>query len=356
MTALSVVICTHNRYDALAASVARLVASSGFNDTDCELLVVDNTPARQRRAIALPEIAHAHAEFAHGELAHGELAHAGIGSAGTGRAHSSPGFSSSGLSSSGRVRVTVCETEGLSHARNQAIAESSGGIVAFLDDDALVSDDWCATILRRLDGDADIMAVGGRVTPLFQGGDQGSDRGGDLPAWYDGDDLSGYLSCIDWGTAPRFLRPGEWLVGANIAFRRAVFDTHGLFDAALGRRGAGSLLSNEETALLERIGLHRVFYDPAMAVEHVIPVERLTRRWFRRRVYWQAVSDLVAGGVRDDDPALRREYGEVICRLEPEHRNLNALTFDPGDRDTFRLQLRAIYLAAIVLGHGGVAE
>ncbi len=293
------VICTHDRYDALANSIDRLLSTADFSGR-CELLIVENTTPARRRPIPLPP--------------------------------------------RGNVRRTVCETQGLSAARNHGIAEAAGDIIAFLDDDALVEPGWCAGILRRMDEDARVLALGGKVVPHYDGDE--------LPRWYD-DSLAGYLSCIDWGATPRYLRPGEWVVGANIAFRRDVFAQHGLFDVNLGRRGTASLLSNEETALLARIGLDRVFYDPEIAVRHVIPIERLTARWFRRRVYWQAVSDLVAGHVRDDDPHLRREYGDAIAQLEPEHRNLNALTFEPQDAPTFALQLRAIYLAAVVLGGGG---
>jgi glycosyltransferase involved in cell wall biosynthesis len=296
---LSVVICTHDRYGALANSVERLLKSADFSDR-CELLVVENTPSARRRPIDLP--------------------------------------------SRCNVRHTICETQGLSAARNHGIAEARAGIIAFLDDDALVEQGWCAGILRRMHEDAKLLALGGKVVPRYDGEA--------LPDWYD-DRLAGYLSCIDWGVTARYLREGEWVVGANMAFRRDAFVRYGLFDVNLGRRGGGSLLSNEETALLARIGLDRVFYDPAIAVQHVIPVERLTARWFRRRVYWQAVSDMVAGHARDDDPALRREYGEIVAQLEPEHRNLNALTFEPADAAEFALQLRAIYLAAILLGAGG---
>ncbi len=296
---LSVVICTHDRYEALANSIERLLEIEDFSE-QCELLVVENTPQARRKTIELPQRRN--------------------------------------------VRRTVCEIQGLSPARNHGIGEARGSIIAFLDDDALVEAGWCAGILRRMHADSKVLALGGKVVPRYEGDA--------LPPWYE-DRLAGYLSCVDWGVTPRYLRPGEWVVGANIAFRRDVFAQYGLFDVNLGRRGTASLLSNEETALLARIGLDRVFYDPEIAVQHVIPVERLTARWFRRRVYWQAVSDLVAGHVRDDDPNLRREYGETIAQLEPEHRNLNALTFEPQDAPTFALQLRAIYLAAVVLGGGG---
>jgi len=301
MLDLSVVICTHDRYEALSRSVDRLIGCADFSDR-CELLVVENTPPPRRRSIKLPP--------------------------------------------RGNLRRTVCETPGLSSARNHGIGEARGAVIAFLDDDALVEPGWCSAILRRMDAEARLLAVGGKVVPRYDSAV--------LPPWYD-QRLAGYLSCIDWGMTPRYLRAGEWVVGANMAFRRDVFRQYGLFDVNLGRRGTASLLSNEETALLARIGLDRVFYDPDIAVQHLIPVERLTARWFRSRVYWQAISDLAAGHVRDDQSGLRREYGEVVTQLEAEHRNLGALSFEPADAAQFALQLRAIYLAAVMLAGGGPA-
>ena len=105
---------------------------------------------------------------------------------------------------------------------------------------------------------------------------------------------------------------------------------------------------------MSKLGMHRVFYDPAAAVQHIIPTERLRPEWFRRRVYWQAVSDLASGQAPANDAALWREYGDTVAQLEARHRNLLGLTFEPADYPTFKLQLRAIYLAQIVLGHGGV--
>jgi hypothetical protein len=40
-------------------------------------------------------------------------------------------------------------------------------------------------------------------------------------------------------------------------------------------------------------------------------------------------------------------------QMEAEHRNLDALSFEPADAAQFALQLRAIYLAAVMLGGGG---
>ena len=158
---LTVAICTHNRYATLRDSVDTLLASRGFaqarsQGADCELLVVDNTPAALRRALPIPERAD--------------------------------------------IRATVCETQGLSHARNHAVEHSRGEVIAFLDDDALVCDDWCEHILSRMATTPDLLACGGKVAPQYEGET--------MPAWYD-DSLAGHLSCIDWSPTPRFLRAGE---------------------------------------------------------------------------------------------------------------------------------------------------
>jgi len=151
---------------------------------------------------------------------------------------------------------------------------------------------------------------------------------------------------------PTGVKPGEWIVGANMCFRREVFETFGGFDTGLGRKGTASLLSNEELALFEPIGLSHILYDPKLLVEHVIAPERISLAWFRKRVYWQAVSDMMSGAVDCAAEAVAREYGVVIASLEPEHRNLKCMSFLPKDFERFRLQLRAIYLSAVMSGDG----
>jgi glycosyltransferase involved in cell wall biosynthesis len=297
--ALSIVICTYDRYEALAQTLTTLLNSPGFVATDCEVVVVENTPEARRENIALPGLPN--------------------------------------------LRVALCEEPGLSVARNFGIKASTGDIIAFLDDDVLVCDEWCPEILRAFD-DPETAVVGGKVLPAYP-----SNR---LPVWYD-ERLSGYLSCIDWGPRARRLRAGEWIVGANMAMRRSVFEEFGVFNTALGRKGASSLLSNDETALLEKVGMRRVLYHPDAWLHHLIPSERMTPAWFRRRVYWQAVSDMVAGHNGQDGGEARREYGQVISQLEAERRNLNGLFAEPNNYEDFALQLRAIYLAAVVFGAGG---
>jgi GT2 family glycosyltransferase len=71
--------------------------------------------------------------------------------------------------------------------------------------------------------------------------------------------------------------------GGNMAMRRRLFDSVGMFNTSLGRTGK-RLLGGEESDLFERIAKHgyRVYYTPRAVMYHIIPAEKLTRDYFVR--------------------------------------------------------------------------
>jgi GT2 family glycosyltransferase len=80
-------------------------------------------------------------------------------------------------------------------------------------------------------------------------------------------------------------------LGVNMAFTRRAFDRAGLFDPHTGRR-AGTLLGQEvrEWCIRARASGVRGFYVPEMALEHIIPADRLRKAYFRRWFYWRGIS------------------------------------------------------------------
>ena len=80
-------------------------------------------------------------------------------------------------------------------------------------------------------------------------------------------------------------------LGVNMAFLRTAFDRAGLFDPQTGRR-AGTLLGQEvrEWCIRARKAGVRGFYLPELTLEHIIPAERLSKRYFRRWFYWRGIS------------------------------------------------------------------
>src|SRR6266508_3807433 len=133
-----------------------------------------------------------------------------------------------------QVRYVREPRPGLSWARNRAIREAGGQIVAFTDDDVVVDAGWVAALARVFAENAEVMAVTGLVAPyeleaepqqLFEqygGFGRGFER-----QWYrlDPEDR--------WQAVRRYGWSGMFGTGANMAFRRSVFQRIGPFDPAL---------------------------------------------------------------------------------------------------------------------------
>jgi GT2 family glycosyltransferase len=239
-------------------------------------------------------------------------------------------------------------TAGLANARNVATEAANAPIVAFIDDDAVASPDWLAALsqaFQRLGPAAQI--VGGRVRPRF---------GAPRPAWLD-DKLQSYLSVCDLGEETRFLQPGEWVVGVNIAYRTEALRKAGGFNTALGRVGSGAaLMSNDETEVQDRIeaGGGRTAYTPDAEVEHFIPAERLTQEWFRRRMAWQAVSDYVRAPQRMRAGAAESwlRLKDYLASCSPADRTMRALVLPQAEAGPFTFQMSAVYETMVaLLGH-----
>jgi GT2 family glycosyltransferase len=163
-----------------------------------------------------------------------------------------------------RIRVIREERPGLSRARNTGLRRAEHDIVAFIDDDVRVAVGWLRAIAAAFE-DESIDAVTGLVAPLEL--DTGAQREFE---WYGGMGRGGVRRLIqrsamsDWQT----IRTQAVGVGANMAFRRRVFDRVGEFDEALG---AGTLtLGAEDLDFFHRVlgaGL-TICYEPAALVQH----------------------------------------------------------------------------------------
>ncbi|MCW5889735.1 MAG: glycosyltransferase family 2 protein [bacterium] len=187
---------------------------------------------------------------------------------------------------------------GLAHARNAGLRAAGAPFVAYLDDDAIASPAWLATLLAVFEEERPTPGcAGGRVDPIWEA---------PRPAWLS-DALLPYLTVVDWTPAPGVLEEPRYIAGANLAFARAALEAVGGFAPELGRVGS-VLLSNEEILVERRLRRrgYTCYYHPAAAVAHHVPASRLDRRWFLDRFWWQGVSDAVLETLDDRRPAWRR--------------------------------------------------
>jgi GT2 family glycosyltransferase len=143
------------------------------------------------------------------------------------------------------VRYVLEPRPGLDWARNRAVLETRGDIVAFTDDDVLVDSGWIGVIADTFGGSPDVMAVTGLVAPaeleteaqhLFE--QYGGFGRGFTRRWYRRSDRAASQRPATHGA-------GAYGTGANMAFRRTLFERIGGFapelDVGTATNGGGDL-------------------------------------------------------------------------------------------------------------------
>jgi glycosyltransferase involved in cell wall biosynthesis len=250
---LSILICTHNRAGLLEGALESLEAQT-LDPGRFEVIVVDNA-STDGTAWVIERCA-----------ARGKI----------------------------RVRGIREEMLGLDAARNRGVREARAEIVAFLDDDARARYDWAGRILESF-AEHDAPIQGGRVDLIWEA---------PRPAWFS-DVLLRYLIHCDYG--PEVIQVDEppWLYGTNVAFRKSIFRELGLFRLDLDRRG-DSLMGGGDTEFFKRAHARGVplLYVPNLAVRHLVPASRLTREFFRERLFYSGYTRAAHGLERGGRVAL----------------------------------------------------
>lgn len=228
---ISVVLCTYNRAASLAVVLESLGRQRLPSGASWELVLVDNNSKDDTRAVA-------------------------------------ERFRSQGLP----LEYVFEPRQGKSHALNTGIARSRGAIIAFTDDDVLIDEGWLAAYIAGFEAH-DCVGAGGRIRPLWKQ---------DPPSWFSAEGkfaLKQAIVFLDFGSEAREI--DKPVYGANMAFRREVFDRVGGFRTDLGPRGDVHTVG-EDSDLCARVradGGH-IFYFPDALVDHPVEPERASKAYF----------------------------------------------------------------------------
>jgi glycosyltransferase involved in cell wall biosynthesis len=225
MPRLSIVVCTYNR-EVFIEKTLNYLSKQSAGPQDYEVLIVDNNSTDRSASICKDFVTRAGSRHFHYFLE---------------------------------------QNQGHTFARNKGIMESEGEYIAFLDDDAWVNGNYCKEIIKYFDSNPDVMAIGGKITPVYEG---------PIPKW-----MSKYLlplvAGLDMGNQVKEFKYSKYPIGANMAFRAEVFENYGYFNTELGRRGE-ELEGGDEKDMVYRLKKDgkKVHYVPSIHVEHIIPESR----------------------------------------------------------------------------------
>jgi glycosyltransferase involved in cell wall biosynthesis len=165
------------------------------------------------------------------------------------------------------VRYVREPRPGLDWARNRAVIESSGDVIAFTDDDCTVDPGWIRSIAMLLADDPQAMGVTGLVVPyeLETDAQQLFERYGGFARGYS---RKWFAVDRERGLPWEYCGAGQFGTGANMAYRRDLFAQVGLFDPALDVgtvTGGGGDLDMFFRLLVEG---HTLVYEPDAVVRH----------------------------------------------------------------------------------------
>jgi len=215
---------------------------------------------------------------------------------------------------------------GISGARNTGFDNTSGTVLAFLDDDAVAEPDWLEHLVSPYT-DADVLGVGGRVLPDWRSG---------RPDWFPAE-FNWVVGC-SWTGLPDTLAEVRNPIGASLSVRREVYAAVGGFHHEMGHVAMpdGTLVTGtaDETEFCIRASkLHpggRWLYSPDAQVHHVVAQSRLSWRFFVGRCQMEgdakALLTRIAGAERGLES--ERHYVRAVLPLAVLRELRAALTGD----------------------------
>ncbi len=197
--------------------------------------------------------------------------------------------------------------QGASFARNTGVKNCKGELVVFMDDDAIANNDFLKRILDFFETHDDADALGGRIIPKFIP---------EEPKW-----MSHYVSSLvgnfHYSESVTIFKAGKYPLESNMVVRKKDFEEVGGFNSNLpGVKGALRIGGEGKEFFLKlQHQFHKkVYYDPAICVQHIVEVNKLTRQ------YMYSVASGIGRGERvrmlaKSKTAFYKKMGEYILKF-----------------------------------------
>jgi GT2 family glycosyltransferase len=195
---------------------------------------------------------------------------------------------------------------GLSAGRNVGIQQSKGEIIAFIDDDVVLSPKWPEEMVKSYN-DGSVIGVTGSAFPLWEDKSM---------SWFP-EELYWIISCTAWCGWDEVKKVrNAW--GMNMSFRREAFERCSLFSNEFGFH-KGSMAEDNEFSLRVRSQTEKsIIYSPRVRLWHRVHKYRLGQEFIRERAYW-------IGHSRRMMKKLHSESDKSLDLLSQEHQLLKRI-------------------------------
>lgn len=251
---LTILLCTYNRAKILKPLIEALIKQvEKQNRNDLEVLVIDNNSTDQTRSIT-----------------------------------------TSLQNTCNFLHYAFEGKQGLAKARNTGIKLAGGKVIAFIDDDIILDENWLNEILVCL-SKYSYKAFGGKIIPLWEK---------EKPKYinlhgpfllsqkifpsHDNGDLEKFYPINKEETNP---------IGANMWIYKELFTKYGNFREDLGRVGYGGIPC-EDTEFCSRLlrAKETILYYPKAFVYHPVSTYRMSKEFIRSWHYKNGISSVRKGG------------------------------------------------------------
>lgn len=193
-----------------------------------------------------------------------------------------------------KIKYIHSSIVGLSHARNIGLRNAKGEIIVFIDDDAVPDPGWLEAYVKVFtENEPNPVMVGGKIEPAWEIA---------KPKWYP-EERQFILGIYDIGDNIKPFPETDLPVGANFAILRSVLENFGGFDDRVGfnEERENSMIAGEDSLIGLRVRKagYPIYYQPDAKVAHYISAEKLSRKYFLRRHFWEGKTHVILEDCRN---------------------------------------------------------
>ncbi len=225
---ISLVICTYNRDKYLPGTLATIVKQS-IDKSKFELLIIDNNSTDNTAVITEKFI------------------------------KENPAIN---------TRYFFEPNKGLSFARNRGIAEAAAPVIAYIDDDVILPENYLDTLPAFFNEYTNASGAGGKVMPKYEHGEE--------PVWMN-KYLNGFIGKVDHGENIKlFSKAMKYPAGCNMIYKKEILLAAGGFNNALTFRSDDKYIFHAVKKVSDKI-----YYLPQAWLYHYIDEARLKASNFK---------------------------------------------------------------------------